>query len=328
MSRRDESARTAVGRVVERGIQAWLRFWFHTVDTRALEVVRIGVGLTLLLSYLGQAGELEAFYSEQGWLPLADTPSLTEEWSTLSLLFVFPSSEALWALWGATVLAAVAVCLGWKTRIALWVLWIGHYSFTRRAPTVAYGVDDLCSNLLLVLCVVPVGRCFALDARRAAMLSTLGRAARSVGLRLIQVQMAIIMGFAGLEKVQGDDWWDGTGIWFAMTDWEFNFVSLWPFAKLPYLVNALSYGSVLLELLYPMLIWGRRTRGPILVITAALHLGVAMTMGLWLFSIGMLFGHFVFAPSTWLDRLGFGREDTTSPLPAGAAGSSHPHGSP
>ena len=283
-------------------VRGWVRFWFEMPDTRALDLVRVGVGLTLLISYGSLVGHVDAFYTEDGWLPLSHTPSLTAEPTTLSVLFVFPSATAAWVLWGLTVASAAAYAVGWRSNVAKVVLLIGHYSFTRRAPAVAYGVDDLCSNLLFIQLFVPMGHALALDARRRAplMLAPWRQTLRSMGLRLTQVQMAIIMAFAGLEKLQGEDWWDGLGVWFAMTDWEFAFFPLEPFAAHPYLLNVLGYGAVLFELAYPALIWHRRSRGPILVLAVALHIGVAAVMGLWLFSAAMLVSHMAFAPPRWL----------------------------
>ncbi len=283
-------------------VRGWVRFWFEVPDTRALELVRVGVGLTLFVSYAALFGDVEAFYTEQGWLPLAHTPALNGEPTTLSLLFVFRSPAAAWAVWGGTLLAALAYALGWRTNVVKFLLLAGHYSLTRRAPAVAYGVDDLCSNLLFIQCFVPMGHALALDARRRAPLVRVPwrQTLRSMGLRLTQVQMAIIMAFAGLEKLQGDDWWDGLGVWFAMTDWEFNFFPLGPFAAHPYLLNGRGYGAVLFELAYPALIWDRRSRGPILILAVGLHIGVAVVMGLWLFSAAMLVSHMAFAPASWL----------------------------
>lgn len=284
------------------GIRGWVRFWFELSDTRALDLVRVGVGLTLFFSYATLAAHVDAFYTEDGWMPLSLTPSLTEEPTSLSLLFVFRSAEAAWALWWITIVAAVVYTAGWRPNLMKWVLLAGHYSFTRRAPAVAYGVDDVCSNLLLIQCLVPMGHAIAVDARRRAPLLRIPwrQTLRSVGLRLTQVQMAIIMAFAGLEKLRGDDWWDGLGVWFAMTDWEFNFFPLEPFAEHPYLLNLLGYGSVLFELAYPALIWHRRSRGPILALAVGLHIGVGLVMGLWLFSAAMLVSHMAFAPRQWL----------------------------
>lgn len=315
------SARAVAG--LQTWIREWVRFWFEMPDTRALELVRVGLGLTLLVSYASLAGHVEAFYTEDGWLPLALTPALQEERTTLSMLFVFRSAAAAWALWGLTVLAAAAYALGWRTNVAKLVLLVGHYSFTRRAPAIAYGVDDLCSNLLFIQCFVPMGHALALDARRRAplMLAPWRQTLRSMGLRLTQVQMAIIMAFAGLEKLRGEDWWDGLGVWFAMTDWEFNFVPLEPFAAHPYLLNLLGYGAVLFELAYPALIWHRRVRGLLLLLAIGLHVGVAVVMGLWLFSAAMLASHLAFAPPSWFRWLHVRAEGAPAPHPVNGSGS-------
>ncbi len=309
---------TGLERAFRAGVAAWVRFWFHAPDTRALELVRIGVGLTLLLSYLGQVRELGAFYTDAGWMPLAQTPVLDEEPTSLSLLFLDSSPTAVWCLYVVTIATALAFTAGWRTNAVKWALLLAHYSFTRRAPPIGYGVDFLCSNLLVIQCFLPLGRALALDAlgRRPPALSRWGVVVRSVGLRLIQVQMVIIMSFAGLEKLRGDDWWDGMGIWFAMTDWEFAFGPLAWFASHPWLINGLSYASVAFELSYGFLIWGRRTGPATLMFAAALHVGVAVTMGLWLFSIAMLFGHLAFAPPRWLTWLRATDPDQCSaPLP-------------
>ncbi len=296
---------------LRRLVRGWVTFWFEMPDTRAVDLVRVGLGLTLFFSYATIFGHVEAFYTEDGWMPLALTPSIEAESTSLSVLFVARTPAAAWALWAVTLAAAAAYTVGWRSNIAKVVLLVAHYSFTRRAPAIAYGVDDLCSNLLFIQCFVPMGHALAVDARRRAplLLAPWRQTARSMGLRLSQVQMAIIMAFAGLEKLQGDDWWEGLGVWFAMTDWEFNFFPLEPFAASPYLLNVLGFGSVLFELAYPALIWHRRSRGPILLLAIGLHIGVAAVMGLWLFSAAMLVSHMAFAPASWLGRFGI-REDT------------------
>ncbi len=283
-------------------MRGWVTFWFEMPDTRALDLVRVGLGLTLFFSYATLFGHIEAFYTEDGWMPLALTPSIESESTSLSVLFVARTPAAAWALWAVTLAAAAAYTVGWRSNIAKVVLLVGHYSFTRRAPAIAYGVDDLCSNLLFIQCFLPMGHALAIDAQRRAprLLAPWRQTLRSMGLRLTQVQMAIIMAFAGLEKLQGEQWWDGMGVWFAMTDWEFAFFPLAPLAAHPWLLNMAGYIAVLFELAYPALIWGRRSRGPILVIAIALHVGVAVMMGLWLFSLAMLVSHMAFAPPHWL----------------------------
>jgi hypothetical protein len=45
---------------------------------------------------------------------------------------------------------------------------------------------------------------------------------------------------------------------------------------------------MLIELGYPVFIWPRRTRPVWVAATAALHLGIGVLMGLWLFSAVMI----------------------------------------
>ncbi len=284
----------------------WLDFWFGLPDTRALDLVRIGIGLTLLLNYAMQAGHIAEFYSDEGWLPTALSLDLFES-SDISLLFGFKSPAAVEALWWVLLAAAVAFTLGWRTSASKWVLWILHTSFAKRAPFILYGVDDICSNLLFIMCLGVVGRSMSLDARRRARqkndrpLSEFNRARASAGLRLAQIQMAICFFFAGAEKLQGEDWWGGDAIWYAMTDYEFTFVPLTPLAERPWLINAMTYGALGIEISYGFLIWDPRFRLPLLVTAISLHIGVALMMGLVLFGIAMIAGHLAFMRPAWID---------------------------
>lgn len=284
----------------------WLDFWFGLADTRALDLVRIGIGLTLFFSYAMQAGHVQEFYSEDGWLPRALSRDLFES-SDVSLLFAWSGGTEVVILWWALLAAAVAFTLGWRTSVSKWVLWILHTSFAKRAPFILYGVDDICSNLLFIMCLSVVGHSMSLDARRRKKsgsshpLSAFHQARASAGLRLAQIQMAICFFFAGVEKLQGEDWVGGDAIWYAMTDYEFTFIPLMPLAQRPWLINAMTYGALGIEISYGFLIWDARFRLPLLIASIGLHIGVAMMMGLVLFGIAMIAGHLAFMRPAWID---------------------------
>src|SRR2546422_4480839 len=63
---------------------------------------------------------------------------------------------------------------------------------------------------------------------------------------------------------------------------------------------------------YPFLIWGRRTRPFLLVAAMLLHLGIAVMMGLYLFSFVMAVGHLAFLRHEWLRQ--WRSEEHTSEL--------------
>ena len=291
-------------------IRGWLRFWFEQEDLRPLELVRIGVGLALFCIYFFQAGHITEFYTSEGWVPLGALSSYIDDPTLMSILYTVTDPTQVVALWWVMLLASLALMVGFQTSWVKWVAWLLHVSFCNRAPEICYGVDYISANLLMILCLTPVGRMMSVDAwlRRdhppaAPWLARLQRARASIGQRLVQIQLAIVFFFAGTEKLQGQDWWDGDAIWFAMTDYEFNILPLTFFAENMWLINAMTYGSLLVELGYAFLIWDRKTRPFFMVSAILLHLGVAASMGLVLFAIPMIAGHLSFVPSAWLDRI-------------------------
>ena len=119
----------------------------------------------------------------------------------------------------------------------------------------------------------------------------------------MQIQMVIVFFFAGAAKLRGVDWWDGDAIWYALTDQEFNGLPLLPFAENMWLVNLLTYMSVVIEIGYAFLIWDRKTRPYALVGAVSLHVGIATMLSMILFGLAMIAGHLAFVPSAWIDRL-------------------------
>src|SRR5260370_1019475 len=119
-------------------------------------------------------------------------------------------------------------------------------------------------------------------------------------LRLSQLQVAVLFFFSGVEKVRGDAWWHGYAVWMALTNQEFSNVPIGWLASHFWIVNLLTQGTMFFEVAYPFLIWGRATRPFFLVGAILLHLGMAVMMGLYLFSFVMIVVHLSFLRPEWL----------------------------
>lgn len=264
-------------------IQRWTGFWFGVEDTRGLDLVRVGVGLCLLMLYGGLGDDLYPLYGQAGWTP---SDALFGE---LGPAFMFSplhwsGAGMLAGLHFALVTCAALFTLGVGTRWVKWPLLLLHLAFAHRNPTIAYGVDNVVSCLLIVLALAPER----------------GAAWRSGCLRLIQIQMVVFFFFAGVGKLRGDSWWEGVAVWIALTNHEYGNLSLDLFAEHFWLINAMTYGSILLELAYPFLVWGR-ARQFMVVGAIGLHVGIGVSMGLYAFSVVMIAGHLAFAriPLRW-----------------------------
>lgn len=296
--------------LLRRPVTLWRDFWFAAdAPPLALDVVRIGAGLGLLLIHGFLGPDLHALYGAAGWVP-ADAVAAEfghrAVWSPLSHL----GDTGLTVFHALLMAGALALTLGWRTRWVKWWVLFGHLAFVHRNPLITYGVDSTLSALLWILCLAPIGRALSLDARRTgrpAAPSPWGNAC----LRLIQLQMAVMFFFAGAGKVRGDAWWHGHAVWTALTNHEYGRIPLGWLADHFWLINLMTYGSVLLELAYPFLVWGR-ARAPIVAGAVALHLGIAVTMGLWAFALVMACGHLAFLRAPWIER---GLARLTAPLP-------------
>ncbi len=295
--------------------RAWSRLWFQDQPTTPLEIARIGIGAALLLQYGLATPYLFRFWGDAGLFPRElIAKQVTDPWAQ-SVFFYFTAPWEWIAFHGLFLACCAALMLGWRTTWVKWLVLIGHVSYAYRNPAIIYGADSITACLLLILCFAPVGRAISLDRVREV------RLAKRVNLaadppaftgpwafactRLMQIQMAVLFLFSGLQKVRGDDWWDGHAIW-----WVFAHHAYYTHAMLDllashyWLVNLATYGTVLIEIAFPFLIWQRYTRPYLLAAAIFLHAQFALLMHLIFFSTVMIMGHMSFVRPEWLRAIG------------------------
>jgi predicted DCC family thiol-disulfide oxidoreductase YuxK len=293
--------------------EAWSRFWFQSKPTSPLELARMGIGAALLFHYSLGTPLLFDFWGDTGLMPRALVLQNIDSWK--QSVFYYFSAPWQWILFHFLFLfCCAAFMVGWRTSWVKWIVLIGQISYDYRNPNLRYGVDNILACLLLILCLAPIGRAISLDRVRAV------RAAKRIRLdatlppyvspwvgactRLMQIQMAVLFFYSCVSKIRGDEWWDGDAIWTLFSTNEYyNGFLLDLFARQYWLVNVLTYLTLLIEIAYPFLIWQRRTRPYLLAAAILLHLQFAVFMGLFYFSFVMVMGHLSFVRPEWLRRL-------------------------
>jgi predicted DCC family thiol-disulfide oxidoreductase YuxK len=296
-------------------MRAWSQIWFKDRSTSPLELSRIGIGAALLLHYGMATPYLVTFWGDAGWLPRA---LLAREIADPWMQSVFFHLTAPWQ-WSAVhaffLFCCAAFMLGWRTPWVKWLVLVGHISYDHRNPDLPYGVDAILACLLLILCFAPIGRALSLDRVRevrSAKLKSLAAAPPTFTspwafacTRLMQIQMAVLFFFSAADKLRGDDWWDGDAVWlvFSSNDY-YNGALLDLFASHYWLANVATYGTVLIEIAFPFLIWQRRSRPYMLAVAIFLHLQFALLMKLYYFSFVMIMGHMSLVRRQWLSGLG------------------------
>lgn len=199
-------------------------------------------------------------------------------------VFAWAGSEAWVTAWFAT--AAVAI-LGLLTGIvprlaaALVYLWIVSYSHA--APFALGGFDTVFRITAFVLLVSPSTRVLSWPSRRVGRPIPVSR----YGLRLLQWQLMLIYVCTVWLKAPDRYWRNGeVTSYFGMS--LFGRFPDAAFARLGALDGLLTYATLLVEALVPVLLWVRRSRWVGMALGLSMHLGIAVVGKLGLFSLAML----------------------------------------
>ena len=134
--------------------------------------------------------------------------------------------------------------------------------------------------------------------------------------------MCIIYLFAGTAKLTGPGWWDGTAMWMALGNMEYQSLDMTWLANWPRLINLMTHVTVYWEIFYCALIWPRLTRPVMLLLAIPLHMGIAICLGMVTFGLVMLIGNLAFVSPAlvrvvvaWLP-IGRGGVGESSPISA------------
>lgn len=298
---------------------SWNRFWFTPQDPATLGLIRLCAGTMLFYTHFVWTLDLDAFFGAESWLNGAIVGGEQRGGYAWSHLWLCTSP---WALWSAHILALVVFAMfaaGLFTRpvaIAAYLLTVGYVN---RVPQALFGLDQINGFLAMYLMIGPSGDAFSLD-RWLARRRTGGRLQRArpsisanIAIRLIQLHLCVLYFFAGTSKLMGNAWWNGTALWGAVANLEYQSIDMTWLAHYPILVNVMTHVSVLWEVTYFATVWPRMTRPIVIALAVPLHLGIAFCLGLCTFGLVMLIANMAFVSPQLVRAL------TERPTPTPAA---------
>jgi len=189
---------------------------------------------------------------------------------------------------------ALAYSLGWWPRVMAIVHWWMIWSLQERNPFITDGGDNLMRIVLLFLVAVNTGAHFALGSGRGrfcwAPVVRQGLAvAHNFGVLLVLAQLSMLYLSTGLYKMMGELWQQGTALYYVLRVDEYS----WPplaqsVYQNPYLVVFGTYGTMMFEVMFAPSLFSRWLRYVTIVTGTALHVGIAVLMGLVTFAWSML----------------------------------------
>lgn len=274
-------------------INKWL---FEPAGPEPLSFLRIATALVGLLILVTLSGNFMQVYGSEGFVEwvisneffrISYLPSLIEP---VAFLAEYGVSESVCLHGTITVYAIVLFCLllGWHTRIMAMTAWILHLALNNTSIMFGYGVETFLHIGLFYSMIAPSAGKWSLDARAGRVIGRTPNDAAGFWIRVIQLHLCIVYLNAGLAKSLGIDWWNGDAIWRATMQPSFQQFNLEWLAWVPVLSIVGGWATLLIETVYPVAMYIRRLRRPWLVATIGMHLGIALFMGLWLFSTMMI----------------------------------------
>jgi len=302
----------------------WLRSRLALVfgiDLRSLALFRAALGTVLLVDMCRRMSDAAAFYSDAGVMPRSWLAVFNDTWR-VSLYMANGQTWFALALLGLEGLAALALALGWRTRLAAVVCFVLQASLLNRNAMVLIGGDILLACLLFWSMFLPLGARWSVDAglsQRPPQPQNQHLSWASAGL-LVQVMSVYF--FSAILK-SGREWWpDGSAVYYALQlDMYATPLAVW-LRQYPDLLTALSYFVWYLELLGPLLVFSplfsRPLRFLLLLLFMAMHLGFLLCLELGPFpfislaSLTVLAGGWIWDA---LDRRAPRREQALGSLP-------------
>jgi hypothetical protein len=271
------------------------KFEVNRSRTFSAAFLRIGFSAIMIIFYLVNATRREFFWGPHGQLRWA-TYITQHNLSLLSLFRYSGSSVFADGLFILSLLVAVAFMLGIVPRISSWAFLLTTFAMFDRNRFMEDGGDHLLVTLTVYLCLADTSCFFALIPARGAIRNRWSQRTmraftlvHNAAMFLISAQVALVYFWASFYKISGSTWRDGSALFYILSSDRYTLPVV---ANLllshPVILSALAYGTVLFQMAFAILMWNRRIKLPLVMLMLVLHIGIAVVLGLVMFSLIMI----------------------------------------
>jgi hypothetical protein len=293
----------ALGKVTAR-LDSWSS---NAVAVTGVSGTRALLGFVGLMYYVGQYRERNYLFGPDGVLPHEE---FTAQLNGFSVYALSGSTAFFQVVYHLGIAVALAVMLGVGGRPGLALHWVLLWSVYQRQPGLLDGGDNLAyvviPFLLLTRCydrfALPTGLAARLAERVPGRLRAVSVPLHNLGVLMVAAQICLVYVVSGLYKVMGEEWQDGTALFYIMRVAEFELPG---WSHLVYendvLVVLGTYGTVAFLVYFPMGVLVPALRPWAAAVSICFHLSIAFFMGLTGFALTMIACDLVFLSGA-LDR--------------------------
>jgi len=176
-------------------VRALRAFWVGEADIAPVAFFRILYGLQLFNWFWQLYPNLAAFFTDEGIFPRRQLLAFYPE--RLSLLNLVGEWWQVAVIWGFSCVVALALTVGWRTRLASFLAFVLVVSFQWRNPLILDGSDLVFRFMPLWLMFTNAGDLYSIDARRRPQPAT-GRG-WALPIRILELQVAWVYLATGID---------------------------------------------------------------------------------------------------------------------------------
>ena len=272
------------------------KFFFKKEDCLTIGLVRILTAAVILLALINDLPFAADYYSDNGVIS-GRTDILRPEYR-FSILDKLGSPEFVYFFYIILVISITMLLVGKHTRSSAIVSFILLSSFHEKNVFILDSAETLMRLMVFYLALAPSSKYFSLDAvkkRRSLTPEAFKRWQQGYiwPRRLMQIQLAIVYLFAFLPKT-GITWKSGTAIYYFLANSHFARFSFDFLGSFLWLTIIATYATLLIELLFPIIVWFKTTRKYMVIAGISLNLGILTLSNITFFSLIMIVAHLAF----------------------------------
>ena len=269
-----------------------------------LVMLRIGVSISLIVKILTEFRFLDLLYGSKGLVPIeishfSQLPLIPSVYGLSQLIACCTESHFLMGFFLCQLLFASFLLMGFLSRFSAFMCWLMQVIVFNSTHLTSYGFDAVLLSMLFYTMIFPAGKYFSFDNILRAKKPQADTSMIFFYQKIIQLHVCIIYFVNGVSKM-GHNWQDGSGIWDAVNQPQFQsfLTPFWQSILLIEHVPALvTWSTIIVEIAYPFLVWVRGVNTLLLILIILLHAFIAVVFGLWQFAFLMIilnlvaFGH-------------------------------------
>ncbi|MEU8663531.1 HTTM domain-containing protein [Actinoplanes philippinensis] len=277
--------RASAGRLFD---EAYRRLTEKPLSLYAAAFLRIGNGFLFLVTMLREFPHRHLIWGPEAPWTAEMARRMFDQLGWFSVFTLSDDPAYFEVCYAAMILVGVLFMLGWRTRVTSVLFAVAAISVYSRNVLMSNGGDNLLVLIAIYLMFTACGRRWSLDARRAARHAPAGgfreftvTVLHNCALLVIMAQMCILYGAAGLFKVQGETWGDGTALHYVLKQ---DLFRPWPAVSdfldgQHVLLMIACYLTVLVQVAFPFSVFSK-LKYVVLPLLVAMHLGIAVLMAL------------------------------------------------